>query len=115
MAGKRGARWRRVWIEQMAAGQPWVLEDAAAELATDARILARQAWAKGRIAALKRAQKALDDAWMAQLAPYDDLDDEEELPEMAPPPEEAVFQTIWEEIHAVTDHDRWPRHLHWVV
>jgi leucyl aminopeptidase (aminopeptidase T) len=76
-----------------------------------ARKLARMAWGLERLDDMKRAQAALDAAWMKLLEPYDDWD-EEELPDIPDPPEEAAFQLIWEEVMQAIDHDRWPAHLH---
>jgi hypothetical protein len=41
----------------------------------------------------------------------DDLDEEalEAIPE---PPEQAELDAIFEQLHAVRDHDRWPRELY---
>jgi len=78
------------------------------------RQLARMAWSLARIDELKRAQKAADAAWMKLVAAYDDWD-EEEIPELDPPPEQAAVDAIFEEIHAVAEEDRWPAHLHWSV
>lgn len=114
MDGNEAAGRRQALIEAMAglgAEPPLEEEDTLA----DARIMARQAWARDRMEAFRRATKAVDDAWMAKLAPYDDLDEDEELPELDPPPEQAVLEAILAEIHAVTEEDRWPRHLHWTV
>jgi len=113
MDGKEARRRRQALIEAMAGlGAQAPLEED--EALTDARIMARLAWGRDRIEAFKRATKAVDDAWMAQLAPYDDVD-EEDLPDLPSPPEQAVLEAILAEIHAVTEKDRWPRHLHWSV
>jgi len=109
-----GGRRRQALIAAMAGlGVQAPLEED--EALTNARIMARLAWARDRIEAFKRASKAVDDAWMAKLAPYDDLDEDEELPDLPSPPEQAVLEAILAEIHAVTEEDRWPRHLHWIV
>jgi len=83
------------------------------EAEAEARIEARYAWVKRRIADLKAAQKRVEEAWDRIFdALPDDLDDEalEAIPE---PPEQAELDAILAEIEAVRDHDRWPRHLHW--
>jgi hypothetical protein len=77
-----------------------------------ARVEARQAWARERCAALRRAQGKADAAWMRLVAPYDDCD-EADLPELEEPPEQAEVDAIRAEIDAVIEHGRWPRHLHW--
>jgi len=77
------------------------------------RRLARLAWAMERSDALQRAIKAADAAWMALVAPYSDRDEDEEMPELDPPPEQEALDAIFAEINAVLDHDRWPAHLYW--
>jgi hypothetical protein len=77
--------------------------------------MARLAWSKDRMDALRRAQKAADAAWMTLVAPFRDRSEDDELPDLDPPPEQAVVEAILAEIHAVTERDRWPRHLHWSV
>ncbi len=114
MTGERAAKRRRqALIEKMKAGAATPADDEVEEIWLDAMRMARLAWAKDRIEALKRAQKAVFDAWDARLAPYDDLDEDEEMPELPDPPEQAVLDAVLAEIHAVTEQDRWPRHLHW--
>ena len=111
---ERVNRRRQALIAAMAAGSGAALiEDEAEEMRLGALRLARIAWGRDRIAALKRAQKAADAAWMALVAPFNDRDEDEALPDLPPPPEQAVVEAILAEIHAVTEHDRWPRHLHW--
>jgi len=81
----------------------------------EARVAARVAWVKQRIADLKAAQKRVDEAWTRIFdAQPEDLDDDalEAIPE---PPEQAELDAIFAEIEAVRDHDRWPRHLHWTL
>lgn len=110
-----GRAWRRGVIARLMAGAAAPVESEAEDKRARERQLARMAWAMSRIDDLKRAQKAADAAWMALVAPYDDWDEDEELPELDPPPEQALVDAIFEEIHAVTEEDRWPAHLHWSV
>ena len=92
---------------------------AATEVAGDrerreARVTARVAWVKERIAALKAAQQRADEAWARIVdALPDDLDDDDELDAIPPPPEQADLDAIHAELEAVRDHDRWPKKLHW--
>ena len=81
----------------------------------DARIAARVAWVKERIAALKAAQQRVFDAWDRIFdALPDDIDDEElEAMDIPDPPEQAEVDIIHAELDAVRDHDKWPRKLHW--
>lgn len=110
-----GRAWRRRVIARLMAGAAAPVEGEAEDARARERQLARMAWAMGRIDDLKRAQKAADAAWMKLVAPYDDFDEDEELPELDPPPEQAAVDAIFAEIKAVTEHDRWPAHLHWSV
>lgn len=79
----------------------------------EARIAARIAWARERIAALQAAYKRLEQAWNRIFdALPDDFDDDalEAIPE---PPEQAEVDAIHAELDAVREQDRWPRKLHW--
>jgi hypothetical protein len=79
----------------------------------EARVAARVAWVKERIAALKAAQQRADEAWeriLDALPDHLDDDDREAIPD---PPEQVELDAILAEIEAVRDHDRWPRKLHW--
>ena len=107
-----GAAGRRKVVAALLAGQAAPADEEADDARLRERKLARLAWSLERIDALKHAQKAMDAAWMAMLAPYDDVD-EEDLPDFDPPPEEAVVDAIWSEINAALKEDRWPAHLHW--
>lgn len=80
----------------------------------EARVAARVAWVKERIAALKAARKHVDEAWarIVDALPDDDLDDDEREP-IPDPPEQAELDAIHAELDAVRDHDRWPKELHW--
>jgi hypothetical protein len=106
-------RWRET-IARLRAGTAAPTEGEAEDKEARERQLARMTWALNRIDDMKRAQKALDDAWMKLLEPYDDCD-EEELPDIPDPPEEAAFQKIWAEVMAAVKHDRWPAHLHFTA
>ncbi|HYN45248.1 MAG TPA: hypothetical protein VES64_01000 [Allosphingosinicella sp.] len=110
-----GRAWRRGVVARLMAGAARPAESEAEDARARERRLARMAWAMKRIDDLKRAQKAADAAWMALVAPFDDLDEDEELPELDPPPEQAALDAIFEEVDAVTEEDRWPAHLHWSV
>ena len=78
-----------------------------------ARVAARCAWVRQRIADLRAAHERVDEAWRRIFdALPDDLDDED-VEAIPPPPEQAELDAILAEIEAVRDHDRWPRHLYW--
>ena len=85
------------------------------EAEAEARIEARIAWAKRRIADLKAAQERVIEAWDRIFdALPENLDDEElEAMNIPAPPEQAELDAIHAEIDAVRYHDRWPKHLHW--
>jgi hypothetical protein len=80
-----------------------------------ARVAARVAWVKEIMAALKAAQKRVDDAWSRIFDALPNDLDEEELEAIPEPSEQAELDAIFAEIQAVRDHDRWPRHLHWTL
>ena len=108
----RAAR-RRETIAALLAGTAAPTAPAAAEeQARLRRVAARQAWARETLAAWRAAHKALDAAWDRQLAPYRDWDDEE-LPDLPDPPEQALVDTLWQALDDACELDRWPRHLHW--
>ena len=107
-----GRAWRRETVERLLAGTAAPTDGEAEDRKARARQLARTAWGLNRLDDMRRAQKALDAAWMKLIEPYRDWDDED-LPEIPEPPEEAAFQSIWEEVMQTIDHDRWPPHLHW--
>lgn len=77
----------------------------------ETRQAAREAWARERVAALRRADAALMAARMKLIEPY--LNSPDEMPNLPEPPEKAERDAIMAEIKAVIDDDRWPRHLHW--
>lgn len=91
-----------------AAGRP-----ADKQARAEARVATRVAWVQERMADLRAAQDRVDVAWDRIFdALPDDLDDEvlEAIPQ---PREQAELDAIFAELHAVRDHDRWPRHLYW--
>jgi hypothetical protein len=91
-------------------------EDAAHEqLLHTARITLRKAWAKQRVADFFAAQKRVQEAWKRIFDALPDDLDEEELEAIPEPPEQAEADAIYAEIQGVLDHDRWPRHLYWIL
>jgi hypothetical protein len=106
-----GRAWRRDMVARLLAGTAAPTGGEAEDRKARARQLARTAWGLNRHDDMKRARKACDAAWSKLVKPYVDLDDED-LPEIPEPPEEAAFQLIWEEVTQAADHDRWPRHLY---
>lgn len=77
-----------------------------------ARFEARRKWGYAQVRAYRRAQAKADTAWHKLVEPYAGWDDED-VPEIDPPPEQTIADAIFAEIRAVVEHDRWPRHLHW--
>lgn len=110
MSGARA--WRRQVVARLLAGTAAPTGGEAEDRKARARQLARAGWSLNRLDDMKRAQQALTDAWMKLLEPYDGWD-EEDLPDIPDPPEEAAFQLIWQEVTQAAHHDRWPAHLHW--
>jgi len=109
-----GQAWRRKMVAGLLAGTAAPIENEVEDVRSRARNLMRVHWALERVDALRRANKAMVAAWMAMLAPYDDVD-EEDLPDFDPPPEELAAEAIHAEIRAALDEDRWPAFLHWSV
>ena len=83
----------------------------------EARIAARVAWVKERIAALKAAQQRVFDAWDQILdALPEDIDDEElEAMDIPDPPEQAELDAILAQINDVRERDLWPKDLYWTL
>ncbi len=79
----------------------------------EARVAARVAWVKERIAALKAAQERADEAWTRIVDALPDDFDEDDLEAGPPPPEQVELDAIHAELDAVRYHDRWPKELHW--
>lgn len=71
------------------------------------RAAARTAWAREAVAAVRRADQLVDEAWDRWLDEHADEDDDFD------PPEQAALDALLEQINDVMDHDRWPRHLYW--
>ena len=76
------------------------------------RKAARIAWVQERIAALRAAHKAADQAWERLLSAFPEDVSEEELETIQPPPEDAEAESILAELNAVIDEDRWPERLY---
>lgn len=82
------------------------------QAALEARQQARQLWGFKRVAALMDANARAEAAWQLLLAPYEGWD-EEDIPDLSPPPEQAEADAILAELNEAVEYDRWPRHLHW--
>jgi hypothetical protein len=101
---------RKATIEALLAAAAQVAGD---EDRREARIAARAAWVKERIAALKAAQQRVQDAWDRIFDALPDDVDEDALETIPDPPEQAEVDAIHAELDAVRHHDRWPKSLHW--
>lgn len=110
MSGATGQR--QAMVAALLAGTAVPVEGGAEERAAELRAARRMVWARRTLDAWWDAQKALEAAWNRQLEPYDDWD-EEDIPELPDPPEQAVVDRLWQEMDDVCRRDRWPRHLHW--
>ncbi|HYI64612.1 MAG TPA: hypothetical protein VEW71_06980 [Allosphingosinicella sp.] len=108
-----GRAWRRKVIARLKAGTAVRIDPEAEERAELERVAARVAWTRRTVDQWHDAQKAADAAWMKLVEPYADLDDDEDIPELDPPPEQAVVDRLLAQLDDVRHHDRWPRHLHW--
>ena len=107
-----GGGHRRATVAALLAGTAVPADEGAEERSAELRVAARLVWTRRTLDALWDAQEALDAAWHRQLEPYDDWD-EEDIPELPDPPEQALVDRLWREIDDVCKHDRGPRHLHW--
>ena len=110
MTKERARRRRRqVMIEAMEAGQQAAatarFDDIEERKADLRRWVARVSWGLAHMEKLDRAQAAADAAW-------DRLEAEDPDGENAPP-EQAEVDRLLEDVDALIDHGRWPRHLHW--
>jgi len=76
----------------------------------DRRTQARIAWVKATVAALAKAQRAMDDRCGQAV----DRLSEEEFERLCDE-EQAKVRAILDQLHAIRDHDRWPREMHWTV
>ena len=73
----------------------------------------RLVWAEATLEQWLAAHKRVQAAWDRIFdALPDDLDDEE-LEALPEAPEQAELDALHAQIRAVTDHDKWPRHLYW--
>lgn len=111
---KRAKRRRRV-VAALLAGTAVRRDHDAEALAREEMVAARLAWVREIMAAYRAAHRRCDAAWMKALEPYDDWPEDEELPQLPPPPEQAELDRIRALIDDVNERDVWPRHLHRTV
>ena len=69
---------------------------------------ARATWVTDTIAALRAANRHMDERCMAAVNRVPEEEFERIFDE-----EQAKVCAILDQLHAVRDHDRWPAHLHW--
>jgi hypothetical protein len=108
------ARGHRLVVARLLAGEAVAADRAAEERDALMRTAARIAWVRRTIDLWSDATKAADAAWMKLVEPYADCD-EEDLPDLPRPPEQAEVDRLWRLLEEVRRHDRWPRHLHWTM
>jgi len=110
-----GGAWRRRrTIAGLLAGTAAKRDPAAEEAAELERTAARIAWARRTLDEWSDAMAAADAAWMKLVEPYADWDDED-MPDIGPPPEQALVDRLWQQLDDVRRRDLWPRHLYWRV
>lgn len=85
------------------------------DLRREEMVAARVAWVREVMADYRAAMKRVDDAWMKALEPYDDWPEDEPLPELGDPPEQAEVNRLYALIADVNERGIWPRHLYWTV
>lgn len=85
----------------------------AEDMANTERLAARNAWWRRLIDDYFAAMKVCDAAWMKLVEPYGDWPEDEDIPEIGAPPEQAEVDRLYALLSDVRDHGRWPRHLHW--
>lgn len=85
------------------------------DLRREEMVAARLAWVHQIIADYRAAIKRLDAAWMKALEPYDDWPEDQPLPELDDPPEQAEVDRLYALIADVNERGIWPRHLYWTV
>lgn len=107
-----GEEHRSRTVAALLAGTAAPADPAAEQRDIELRVAARLVWTRRTLDAWYDAQKALEAAWNRQLEPYDDWN-EEDIPELPDPPEQALVDRLWQEIDDVRRVGRWPRHLHW--
>ncbi|MEA3031670.1 MAG: hypothetical protein QOG13_2995 [Sphingomonadales bacterium] len=109
------ARRHRLIVARLLAGTAAAADPAAAERDELMRTAARIAWLRRICDQWRDAIKAADAAWMKLVEPYADRDEDEEIPDLPPPPERAEVDRLWQLLEDVRRHDRWPLHLHWTL
>lgn len=110
----RGAAARRAMVRRLFAGTAVAPVPGAEERDELMRTAARIAWVRRTCDQWRDATKAADAAWMRLVEPYADCD-EEDLPDLPAPPEQAEVDRLWQLLEDVRRHDRWPLHLHWTL
>ena len=85
------------------------------DLRREEMVAARLAWVREVMADYRAARKRLDAAWMKALEPYDDRAEDEPLPELDDPPEQAEVDRLYALIADVNERGIWPRHLYWTL
>jgi len=111
MNQKRGSR----TVARLLAGTAVRRDRDAEDLARDEMVAARAIWWRRLIDDYVAATKVCDAAWMKLVEPFHDWPEDEDIPEVGPPPEQAEVDRLYALLSDVRDRDRWPRHLHWTL
>ena len=114
MEKRKRARRRRV-VARLLAGTAVRRDRDAEDLAREEMVAARLAWVRQIMADYRAATKRCDAAWMKLVEPYDDWPEDEEIPEVGPPPEQAEVDRLYALIADVNERGIWPRHLYRTV
>jgi hypothetical protein len=115
MAEAKGPRARRRTVARLLAGTAVRRDRDLEDLKREEMVAARLAWARAVMADYRAAMKRVDEAWMKALEPYDDWPEDEPLPELDDPPEQAEVDRLWKLIADVNERGIWPPHLYWTV
>ena len=110
--GRRRASRRRM-VARLLAGTAVRADPEAEAFRRDEMVAARIAWGRRLIDDYFEAVRRCDAAWMKLVEPWDDRDEDEDIPELDPPPEQAEVDRLYALLSDMRDRDRWPRHLHW--
>jgi hypothetical protein len=106
---------RDVAARLVSLGCPAAEAEAEAALSEE-RMKLRMEWLRERLDRFLEAQDAAGEAYCRMMDEHPDVDWEDpDAPELPEPPEQAVADSIYVEIAAARDHDRWPRHLHFAM
>jgi hypothetical protein len=102
-------------VRRLLAGTAVQRDPDAEALASEELAAARLAWVRRIMADYRAAMEACDAAWMKLVEPFDDWPEDEEIPDVGPPPEQAEVDRLYALIADVNERGIWPRHLYRTV